>query len=218
MTISKRDLNFLLALLGLVAFLALYFLVSQNLQEKADAINTSAEALRPQLAELEERYANLPTYEQGIADYRAAIADTLAQYPAGIEDEDFLVYLLGMEAETGLQMQSVSFEAPAVLLQFPCEVERDGQPAVADVTASRSGAVMTGALTYPQLKKAIDYLYTSRQRTGLDALSVSYNAESGGLTATFTVAKYLMAWDGKPNSPAEIPRLNLGTANLFGTD
>ena len=218
MTISKRDLNFLLALLGLVTFLALYFLVSQRFQEKADTINASADTLRPQLTELEERYANLPTYEQGIADYRATIADTLAQYPAGVEDEDFLVYLLGMETETGLQMQSVSFDMPAVLLQFPCEVERDGQAAAADVTAWRTGAVMTGTLTYPQLKKAIDYLSASRQRTGLDALSVSYNAESGGLTATFTVAKYLMAWDGKPNSPAEIPRLSLGTANLFGTD
>lgn len=218
MTISKRDLNFLLALLGLVAFLALYFFVSQSFQEKADAINASADTLRPQLTELEDRLANLPTYEQGIADYRAAITDTLAQYPAGVEEEDFLVYLLGMESETGLQMQSVSFDTPAVLLQFPCEVERDGQAAAADVTAWRTGAVMTGTLTYPQLKKAIDYLYASRQRTGLDALSVSYNAESGGLTATFTVAKYLMAWDGKANSSAEMPQLNLGTANLFGTN
>ena len=213
MRISKRDLNFLLALLGLVAFLALYFLVGQNFQLKADAADAAAAALEPQVAQLEEHYQNLTTYEQETRAYQASIADTIKQYPTGVEDEDFLVYLLGLERDTGVGLQSVSFEAPTALLQFPCEVEGG---AVADLTASRTGAVVTGTLDYPRLKAAIDYLYRSPQRTALDALAVSYNAETGGLTATFTIAKYLLSWEGAPASPVEMPRMNQGTANLFG--
>ena len=202
MRISKRDLNFLLALLGLVAFLALYFLVGQNFQLKADAADAAAAALEPQVAQLEEHYQNLTTYEQETRAYQASIADTIKQYPTGVEDEEFLVYLLGLERDTGVGLQSVSFEAPTALLQFPCEVE--------------GGAVVTGTLDYPRLKTAIDYLYRSPQRTALDALAVSYNAETGGLTATFTIAKYLLSWEGAPASPVEMPRMNQGTANLFG--
>ena len=93
----------------------------------------------------------------------------------------------------------------------------DEQPVTADVTAYRIGTVMTGELNYPQLKNAIEHLYDSRQRTALDSLSVSYNAETGGLTATFSVAKYLLDWDGAPYSPAAMPRTSLSTSDLFGT-
>lgn len=46
---------------------------------------------------------------------------------------------------------------------------------------------------------------------------MSYNAETGGLTATFSVAKYLLDWDGAPYFPAAMPRTSLSTSDLFGT-
>jgi hypothetical protein len=84
-------------------------------------------------------------------------------------------------------------------------VVHDGQTVTADVTAYRIGTVMTGELNYPQLKNAIEHLYDSRQRTALDSLSVSYNAETGGLTATFSVAKYCSTGTERPIPPPPCP-------------
>ena len=63
MRISKRDLKFLLALVGLLAFLALYFLVAQRYQSKTDSVRASVSVLEPQVAELEGYHQNLTTYE-----------------------------------------------------------------------------------------------------------------------------------------------------------
>lgn len=218
MKITKRDLNFLLALAGLLIFLALYFLVAQNYQQLTESKTAAVAALEPRLTELEKHNANLTNYEQETEISKENIAMTLKEYPAKIENEDFLVYLLNLESNIGLVMQSVSFDAPTVILQFPCDVEVDGEITTMDVTALRTGAVMTCTLNYTQLKRAIDYLYASGDRTALNSLSVSYNAATGGLTATFSIAKYLIEWEGAPYVSAEMPRRNVGTPNLFGSN
>lgn len=217
MKISKRDIKLLLILAGLLIFLLLYFTMFTHYQEKSAEVHTAISELEPQLAALEEQYLNLATYEQGIEDSRTAIAEQLTHYPADIENEDFLVYLLDMEKKVGLTMDSVSFDEPGLLLEFPCDVEQDGELKRADLSAYRTGVVMTCTLNYPQLKQGIQYLYDSQQRTALDSVSLSYNAETGGLSGSFSISKYYINWDGAVYEPAIMPKTSKGVSDLFGT-
>ncbi|MDD3347406.1 hypothetical protein [Oscillibacter sp.] len=217
MKISRNDLKMLLVLAGLVVFLALYFGIFLPFQEKTETVNAAISQLEPQLAELEDYNRDLATYEQGVKDYRRTIKNELAFYPADVKDEDFLVYLLDMEKKIGFTMESVTFDAPGMLLQFPCVVEQDGADEIADLTAYRIGAVMTGQLSYPQLKQCIRYLYESPTRTALDTVSVSYNAETGLLSGSFNISKYYLTWDSAKYMPAALPGSGKGVSDLFGT-
>lgn len=217
MKVSKRDIKLLLVLAGLLIFLGLYFGMFTRYQEKTAAVNASIGEMEPKLEELEGYYKNLSTDEQGVADAHKAIQNELEFYPAGIKDEDFLVSLLDMEKKIGFTMESVSFDAPSLLLQFPCAVGQQSEETVVDMSAYRAGVVMTNQLTYPQLKQCIDYIYNSPQRTALDSVSVSFNSETGKLTGSFSIAKYYLTWDGAKYTPANLPIVNKGVADLFGT-
>lgn len=215
--ISKRDLKMLLVLGGLLAFLLLYFWVVTPFQEKADQTEAKVAELETQVAKLEELYANLSNYEMGIANFKEEIADDLEAYPGGVEYEDFLVYLLDVEYNTGLALESVTFDEPSMIAQFDCEVTVDGEPQTRSVSAWRTGATVGGKQNYPELKNSINYLYDTESLTALDSVTVNFDSSTGELSALYTISKYYMTWDGSAYNPLPVPAVDKGISDLFGT-
>ena len=83
--------------------------------------------------------------------------------------------------------------------------------------AYSTDAVVTGQLTYPQLKSVISYLYAGKTQTSLNSVAVSFNAETGGLTGTFDIARYYVNYPGAVYTPEPLPEVALGVTDLFGT-
>jgi len=217
MKISKRDAELLLILAGLLVFLILYLGVYNHFQTEADSVESDIAALQPQLTKLENENAHLAEYEQGITEYRTSVKDKLAAFPADIKDEDFLSYLLTMSSKVGISMESVTFDAPTLLSEFDGILEQNGTDTNATLDACRIGTVMTGQLTYKQLKSAVDYIYSSATQTSLDSVSVSFDAETSKLTGSFAVSRYYVQWPGAVYSPETLPTTSLGVSDLFGT-
>lgn len=217
MKISKRDTKLLLILAGLLVFLAAYMGLFNPYQAKADAVAAESVQLEARVAELESLYLHLGTYEQGIEEYRDTVARQLEKYPANIENEDFLSYLLTMEKRQGITIESVSFDAPALISEFSAVVEQDGEDVPVTMSAYRTGAVMSGQMNYAQLKSVVDYLYDSDRQTSLDSVSVSYNSETAALSGSLSIAKYFVSWPDAPYTPEPLPSVNLGVNDLFGT-
>lgn len=217
MKVSKRDAKLLLVLAGLLVFLGLYLGVFNRFQAKADAVRQSINELQPQLDELEQQYLDLAKYEQGIRDYRSSVETELAAYPVGIKEEDFLSWLLRLEAREGIRIDSVSFDAPALLSEFPAVMEKGGADAHTTMDAYRAGVVMVGQMTYPQLKSVVDALYADDVQTSLDSVALSYNMETGKLTGTFAIARYYVQWEDSVYEAEPVPETPLGVNDPFGT-
>lgn len=217
MRISQRDAKLLFVLGGLLIFLILYMGVVTPLQEKTEQVQADIEVLAPELAALEAYQQELPAHERETAQLAETLQAELARYPAAVKEEDFLVYLLDLEAATGAVMDSVTFTAPEIALQFPCIVQQDGKTVTADVTAYRTGVTMTNALNYPQLKHSLAYIYDSPMQAALDEVSVSYNAETGNLNGSFTLSRSAISWSGAEYIPAELPAADKGVFDPFGT-
>ena len=217
MKLSKKDAQLLIILGGLLVFLALYMLVFNHFQTKSDEVAQNIATLEPQLQELESEYANLATYQNGIEQYRTGITDKLKAYPADIKEEDIMSYLITMESRTGIALTSITFNEAALLNEFPGVVPDGDKNVSTTMDAYRVGAVVTGQMNYSQMKRAIDYLYSSPTQTSLNSIAVSYNAETGGLTGSLDISRYYVAYPGAVYAPEPLKDTPLGTTDPFHT-
>ena len=217
MKISKRDSMLLLALAGLLIFLLLYLLVFNTFQAKADAAAQNVATLTPQLQQLEQEYQNLATYQSEIEQYRSSSADKLAAFPADIKEEDLMSYLMTLEADNGITLDSISFNGSTMLTEFPGMVQKDGKDVATTMDAYSSNVVTTGQFSYDQMKKVIDYIYSSPRQTSLNSVAVSYNSETGGLTGSLDINRYYISYPEAVYTPEPLPSVALGVTDPFGT-
>ena len=217
MKISKRDAQLLIILGGLLVFLALYMLVFNHFQAKSDAVAQNIATLTPQLQELENEYANLATYQNGITEYRDTVAKKLEAFPADIKEEDVMSYLITMEAQNGIKLDEITFSGTTPLDEFQGIVQKDGKDVPVTMDVFSMEAVASGQMNYSQLKSVIDYLYAGPTQSSLNSVSVSFNSETGGLTGSFDINRYYITYDGANYVPEPLPDTALGTQDPFNT-
>lgn len=218
MTLSKRDAKLLLILLGIAIMLAGYFAVYNPYISRTETVEAETAALQPQLTELQGYYQNLDSYNAETEDAKETIAEEMSKYPTDVRQEDLVMYTVGMEESIHMSVTSITVSDPAVMLQFGAPPE-DGDAAAAprSLTAFRRSAVITCNLSYQNLKDMIDYINGTSQRTALDSVTVTYDAESGKLTGGATFDKYFITGDGDAYSATNVPNTSLGKSDLFGT-
>lgn len=97
MKISKRDKTLLLVVGGLLIVLATYYFVFLNLQEKTEALEAENLVLEDVIGKLKELDKNR---EQYLSDTERYVEDSeriKAEFPAGMEEEDDILYIDGLE-------------------------------------------------------------------------------------------------------------------------
>ncbi len=97
MKISKRDKTLLLVIGGLLVMLATYYFVFLNLQEKTEALEAENLVLEDVIGRLKELDKNR---EQYLSDTERYVEDNdriKAEFPAGMEEEDDILYIDGLE-------------------------------------------------------------------------------------------------------------------------
>ena len=218
MNISKRDQKLLLILLGLVVFLISYMGVSRAFNNKQAAIQEQIAALVPQDEELKGYYSNLATYQSEIDRMESSVDVSLASYPSDIRSEDLIMYANELQNKVGISVQSISITEPEVISQFSIPKKNgDSSYELVPVAALRTGVSISCALNYDQFKKLIDYIYKSSKQTALVNVSVNYSAETGGLLGNVAIEKYFIASSDYTYSPTNIPKIDSGTTDPFGT-
>lgn len=221
MKITKRDANMLIMLLGIILFVGVYFGVYNTFQTKADKVRSEIAALTPRLETLRGYYNSLDTYRAAIEADGEFIRDEMKHYPEEVRTEDFIMYAVKLESRTGMKIQSASFAEPEHLFDFS-SVEKD--PAAASgyrpvtLGAWRADMSVTGMFSYDAFKSALAYIYDENSyRTAVDSVTVSYDAESGGLSGSIGLQKFYIADGDYTYAPTVVPARPLGNSNLFGT-
>jgi len=218
MNLSKRDQKLIIILLGIVIFAAAYAGVYLNFTNKTTALEAETAALAPRLSELQGYYNSLGTYEKGIEESRAVITENLMQYPEDVRPEDEIMYAVSLEKDVGLFIGSAAFGEPEQVMALRGITEtEDGSYSVLPLSAFRRRMDCACSLNYAQLKRTVKYINETPLCTRLNTVSVSYDAETGGLTGTMTIDKYFITGINDAYVETYVPQMPLGTDNIFGT-
>ncbi len=216
MKISKKEARLLIVLGGILLFVILYYVVNSRIVESKEAVEADMEALQPELAELETLYADRDKYLAETEAAKTYAKEQLAKYPADVRPQDVLVWTLGLEEAINFDIESVTFGEPELVSQFQAYATVDGEEILTDMEAYRTTSSSTGELSYLQLKSSIDYIYDTQDRTAIDSVSVSYNAESARLTGNFSVSKFYVTYPEAVYVESPMPSVPLGTQQPFG--
>ena len=218
MRISKKDMNLLLVLLGLIIFISVYLGVANRYSEKTEALQTELYELTPRLEELRAHSANLPEYEAGIDQSIANVKKELNRYPADVRPEDLILYALDLKTDVGLSIESINFSPAEKISSFQIVREgKNGETEFVPMAAMKTGFSTTCGMDYKQMKDFINYIYATKYCTTLDRLTVVYDAESGGLTSSVDISKYFVSSQDYKYVPSPVPEVSIGTDDPFKT-
>lgn len=217
MNISKRDQSLLLTLAGLLVFLAAYLGIYNNLNSKTETVKSEISSLQPRLTELREHYNNLASYEAGIDESIEHVETALEKYPDDVRPEELLMYAIALENDVGLEIRSVSFAPAEPVSRFQIVREGENGNEFVPMAAMRTGFSADCGLSYPELKRLINYIYATKHCTTLDSVSINYSAENGELAGTVQLSKYFVSSMDYSYEPTKVPDVPQGTSNPFGT-
>lgn len=217
MTISKKDQKLLLVFFGILILLAVYFWVYNSFIGRADQVRTEISNLEPRLEELRGYYNNLGIYQAGIDEISEQVELELAKFPSDVRSEDMVLYGSSLESALGMTVSSMAFSPVEVISQFSLPVSNGSGTELIPYAAFHTGLTVNGEMTYEHLKKLVNYIYSTPQRTSLESLSVSYNAETGKLAADAAIAKYFINGEEYVYEKTKVPSFKAGTGNPFGT-
>lgn len=212
---KKSSINLLLILLGVAILLAGYLAIYKPTVEKTDAVNQEREALMPELNTLQGYYRNLDTYYTGIEDSQKIIKEETERYGYDIRNEDQVMYMLNLEASTGIVVDSIRFSGLRQLLSYPQVVE------VGEESMERyvwqNGVSFNCLMDYDQLKSLVDFVNESNPRTSLESIMIAYASDTGILNGTASINRYFISGKDYVYIPTDIYGIEIGNDNPFAS-
>lgn len=212
--LSMRDINLILALVGVIVVVAVYLLVFQKFNEKNTALDATLAEKEATYQELKQYYLEKSKYITDTEKSKRAINSNLSRLPLGIMSEDFLVYIMDSTDKVGAKLQSVNFRDEAQLSSFTTVIDN----AVVECSGYEIGAGFTGSMTYNQLKEYLRIIYSEDEDiTYVDSFSLTSNAEDATLNVSFNLAKYFITYKDGEYIPVPVPYVRTGTSNPFAS-
>ncbi|MEA4895323.1 MAG: hypothetical protein VB064_08670 [Oscillospiraceae bacterium] len=217
MKISKHDQKLILVLLGIAVFLAAYLGICKTFNGRRDELISQIAALQAETAILNEYAASESSYQTEINKIGDSISEELAKYPTDVRSEDLIMYVTELETNLGISVGSISIASPEVVSKFTVPEKSGGSYMLEPVAAVKTALTISCSLSYGQLKKLIDYVNLNSGKADISDVSVSYDSQTGGLTGTVTIEKYFISSTDYTYTPTNIPSVDKGTDNPFGT-
>ena len=218
MKISNKDAKLLYVVGGLLVFVLVYMYGFQPLQEKNAKLLSEIENLEKECDKLEIYYKNIDTYEAKIEEYREAVKQDLALFPAEIKEEDIVVYLLNLQEANDIDLMSIEFEEPIDIVNFYGMMDVEGVDQTTRMNGQKIGTVATAELTYKELKDVLQYIYDTQTQTTLEKVTVVYDEENDTLNGSLNFARYILNYEEAEYVPEILPDVAIGQEDLFGED
>lgn len=229
MKISKKDIQLLIALAGILIAAAAYFFVFTKFMDKAEVLEQENITLSSEVSRLEALDAKKDTYLAHTTEMKAYITEFENQFPADILPEDSIMTVKAMETATQTSVSSISFGTAAEVLY-----DQNGQ-ASADTTQTTEETSKVSTTTvyadahlyevplgisiqcgYEDFKSVIRYIYGQQNRMSVDGVNIGYDAATNQLTGNMTLNTYYLLGTDKVYTPTDLPSTRLGVDTVFG--
>lgn len=245
MKISKKDIQLLVALAGILIAVAAYFFVYQNFNEKAESLEAENMELASEVARLEALDAKRDTYIAHTSEMKGEITEFENRFPADILPEDSIMTVKVMEDNTNTTVASISFGGASEVVyaqggagenaeQAATEQATEQQNVDGSTSAegSQGGVIVTTQYadtkmyeyplgisiqcTYEDFKGLVKYIYNQQNRMSVEGVNIGYDATNNQLSGSMTLNTYYLLGTEKVYTPVNIPSTQLGVDTIFG--
>lgn len=214
---NRKDVQLLLALLGVLAAVASWQFVYNKNVEKTEQVRAESAVLQEEVTMLEGLDAKRDEYILATENMKTECDRVTSLFPAGLLTEDEIMYFNNMEAAAMNQIV-----VPTISMGLPNAVPYEGELVVDDYQLQDEGIKLYAAqtnlsftTTYTGLKNTIGYIYQMPGRKSVSTINLSAAAD-GYLTGAMSVDFYYMAGTATEYKPVDIPAVITGKDNIFG--
>lgn len=232
MSVSKKELNMLIGLLGVAVAVLVWFLVASPYMDKTNALKAENETLKPKAEEYEAANARLDEYELGMIANQNEFNTIVDRFPSEVQIEDLIMFWANIDKAYPdvLRFKDIEIEEPDPVAVAAIEdlngVDVPDSGVVSDEELEQIEAGyklyelpegLNFICTYEGLKKIFSYLEAQNNRCSINQLEVEYDEETGALTGSLWINQFYLEGTDKEYSPVFIPAVPKGQANLFHT-
>lgn len=219
MQLQKKDIKLIIVLVGVLVLVIAYFAVFRTYRDKTDDLQSQIDSLQPELQQLREYDDHKQEYLDGIDAYKENAKSIMSSLPSSIWTEDQIMLARRMEEDLDITDTSESFADPIVVTQFkgtPLD-DIDNYSDQVDMTSNKYQMTLAADMDYSQMKDFLDYVYDEDYMTGLDSITMNYDAEKADLSVSAVINQYTLAYDGAKETDHSVPEVSKGVHDPFGT-
>lgn len=221
MKISKREILLLIVLVGVLSIVAVYvwvFIPYNTKTLELEAENANQAVYVAQLEDWSNKTDELRLETQQMIQ---EVNTTLSRFPAESKEEDAIMYAVELESQDpqtyisaiGLSQPELIYEATPTtvkLSEFDEQSEHTYRLYSQQIT-------YTQEFSYNGMKRYVDSIVNNSERKSIETLNMAYDANTGILVGNTAMNIYTLGGTEKEYHKTDIPRMPMGTDNIFGT-
>ena len=214
---SKQVFTYVL-LLGIIAVVAVYFLVYKKNVELADQKNASNATLNQRVKALEQYHIDEPKYLEEMEPMKKEIDRLLEPYASNVTDLDLIMQAVHTQQVAPIVYSGINLGGKTVMKSISADtiqkaaVEKYQEP----IAFMEQTCVLPNQITYEGLKTAVKSLFDSEYMIGLRSLTYTKAGENGELQGSIDLSYYYVTGTGKEYVKPELTEYESGTENIFG--
>ncbi|MDY3274993.1 MAG: hypothetical protein SOX33_04255 [Agathobacter sp.] len=244
---NSTEKKLLIILLGVIIFVACYFLGFQKLQAEADALEIENVALEGKVAELKIKIEKQEEYEKETAKMQEELRMFFNEFPVYVQVEDGIMDVIDLEVDADTFISSLTFgesvavdvttpttENAATVAEDTADADSATEAPATDASTTETAETSTGGAasrytlyetpmdivyetTYDGAKELIQNIVSSGDKKSITGLVLTFDSSTGILSGTTTYANWFISGQDKTYDGANIPNVPTGTDNIFGT-
>ncbi len=206
-------------LLAVVAFVLFYFLIYVRIQDETVKVSAYADTLQQEVTQLQYLESEIDVYEKEIEEATKYINQQMRRLPSGMKEEDYLMWMLEFERETGYDFDTISISEPAAFQEVVTAIDREGEYYEVLMNTYAYTTTTNSQLSYGMVKDVLDYIYDYPTVALVDSVDIVYSGENPqkDLDTTFTITRVFAEHEYTEYEPVELPEFDLGVPNPFGS-
>ena len=212
---------FLVFVLVILAAVLAYFYLYMPMTEDRNDLLKENHTLETRLITLKNKSQKETEFINGITTSNNEMEAVLNKYSAGNTPEKSIMMAARMEEEVKIHFPNLSFTEPSVVssVQMPVVMKNEAGEYVTayyDVNLLKETLTTSYVCTYEQLKEMIKFINGYPERMNINAITVSYDSETKGLTGSLSLNLFAVTGTDKAYLAPEINALRFGKENIFG--
>lgn len=217
--IDKKQIFWVIVLIGVVACLLIYMLVFTKYRDLTDQLKVSNAALRADVQDMKQYFDNLELYRSEKSKMIALIPQMTADYPGDAREEDVIMMAVDMQTVAIMNFAGINIAEPESIHNIPIETVEGAAIEGLDeeIDFMLRQATYTSKTTYSSFKNAVAKVYESPYRIGVNAVAFKKDADTNNVIAgTIDISYYSLQGMGKEYKLPEMPSYAGGSMDLFG--
>lgn len=219
---SKKDLNLLLVVLGLIAGFCAFYFGYKPMTEKAVVLQADTVALQAEIAKLEELENRKDFFVSESERMAAEIGTTLNKFAVDVLPEDDIRFAYQQDnRSTGdyLFIENMGFTEPTAIYntnQFTLPEGVDNY-LYQTLYLYNGQTSYTMKCTYSSLKDVVKQIFAQKNRRAIDSITMAFDESTGLLQGSLVMNSYYVDGLDRAYVAPDLTPVRQGTDNIFGT-